>query len=290
MKERKNLVKRLTESAVMISLATVLSLFKLVDMPYGGSVTPASMLPIIVIAYRHGVPTGLGSGIVFALIQQLLGLNNLSYVTGWQSVVAVILLDYALAFTVLGFGGIFKKRLALGKFQDSTRQSLELGIGAIFVSVLRYVLHTVAGATVWAGLSIPSEAALVYSLGYNATYMIPETIVTAAAAFMLGSVIDFEKPIPKRFLSDLRKGERALAVSVISARLAVLFAVATAVTDVILIAPLWQNEEDGAFDLSNLASQDLTALIVVSIVGALLTVAAITVAVILRKRVSAGRS
>ena len=87
-------VRVLVESAVMVALATVLSLIKIVDLPYGGSVTIASMLPVAVIAYRHGILWGLGTGLVYGAIQQLLGLNDLIYVTGWQSVLAVILLDY----------------------------------------------------------------------------------------------------------------------------------------------------------------------------------------------------
>ena len=81
-------------------------------MPYGGSVTLASMLPCLLIAYRHGTAWGLGTAFVHAVVQQLLGLKNLSYFTTWQSVVAVIVLDYLLAFVVIGLGGMFRKRIA----------------------------------------------------------------------------------------------------------------------------------------------------------------------------------
>ena len=57
------LAVRLTESAVMIALATILSLFKLVDLPYGGSITLASMLPVLLIAYRYGTAWGLLTGL-----------------------------------------------------------------------------------------------------------------------------------------------------------------------------------------------------------------------------------
>ena len=147
MKRKSNLVKRLTESSVMVALATVLSLFKLVEMPYGGSVTVASMLPVLIVSYRHGLVWGIGSGTVYALIQQLLGLNNLSYVTGWQSVLAVIILDYVLAFTAVGLGGIFKGKIALDRASSAKKQSAELALGMVFVCVLRYVCHTAAGAT-----------------------------------------------------------------------------------------------------------------------------------------------
>ena len=74
--------RKLTEAAIMLAIGTVLSLIKLIDLPYGGSVTIASMLPVVIIAYRHGIKWGLMTGFVYGVIQQLLGLNTLSYATG----------------------------------------------------------------------------------------------------------------------------------------------------------------------------------------------------------------
>ena len=143
--------KKLVECALLVAVGTVLSLFSVVQMPYGGSVTLASMLPVILIAYRHGLGWGLGSGAVYAVVQQLLGLKNLSYFTTWQSIVAVILLDYMIAFVVTGLGGVFRRVVK--------QQNLALVYGSILVGVLRYVCHVISGATVWAGLSIPREYA-----------------------------------------------------------------------------------------------------------------------------------
>ena len=67
------------------------------------------MLPIIIIAYRNNIKWGLLTGLAFGIIQQLLGLKTLSWVTTWQSILAVILLDYIVAFTVAGLGGVFRK-------------------------------------------------------------------------------------------------------------------------------------------------------------------------------------
>ena len=85
-----NRVKVLVECAVMVALATVLSLIKLYELPYGGSVTAASMLPILIIAYRHGTGVGLGTALVYGVIQQLLGINTLGG-NGftWVAIVAV---------------------------------------------------------------------------------------------------------------------------------------------------------------------------------------------------------
>lgn len=285
MKNRKNFIKVMTESAVMIALASVLSMLPLVDMPYGGSVTLASMLPIALIAYRHGISAGFGAGFVFAAVQQLLGLKNLSYVTGWQSVVAVILLDYIAAFTVLGLCGIFKGRLGLEKLSPETRQGLELTFGMLTACVIRYIFHTVAGATVWAGLSIPTEAALIYSLGYNATYMIPETVVNAVAAFYIGSVINLLKAIPTRFSPSTRvSGESAVALSGILIKLGAILFAATAVIDTVILFPHLQDPKDGSFTFAHLSQMDPTAIIIVSAVGILLSVGAIIAAAVLRSK------
>ena len=174
--------KKITEASVMLATATVLSLARLIELPYGGSVTIACMLPIIIVAYRHGLKWGLLTGLSFGVIQQLLGLNTLSYATTWQAVVAIIILDYLVAFMVAGFGGIFKKHMS---------QPLALLFGSLFICILRYICHVITGCTVWAGLSIPTSDAFIYSLSYNATYMIPETIVTFLIAYYVGSILDF---------------------------------------------------------------------------------------------------
>lgn len=236
-----NRTRALVEAALLVALATALSLFKLADLPYGGSVTLASMLPILLLSYRRGVAWGLGTGAVFALLQQLLGLNNLSYFTTWQSVLAVILLDYFFAFTLIGIGGVFRR--------VTKKQSTALALGAILVCALRYLCHVISGATVWAGLSIPSGAALLYSLGYNATYMLPETVVLVAVCCYLGSVIDFTREQPVR----MKKEEGSAATGRIFA-ITGLVALAAVIVDAVLVFTHVQHPETGAFDITLLAA------------------------------------
>ncbi len=234
--------KTMVEAALLVSLATVLSIFKIVELPYGGSITFASMLPIILLSYRHGLRWGLGGAAVHALLQQLLGLNNLTFFTTWQSVLAIIVLDYVLAFTLVGLGGVFRRVVRL--------QALSLALGAITVSVLRYLCHVISGATVWAGLSIPTEAALFYSLGYNATYMLPECIVLTAAAWYLGTVIDFRKERPVRLVT---KGQDDPAAHLLGL-FAGLVCFGGLVADVSLVFSRLQNAQSGEFDITGLAA------------------------------------
>lgn len=259
----------LVECSMMLALATVLSMLKLVEMPYGGSVTLASMLPILIVAYRHGVRYGLLCGACYALMQQLLGLKNLSYFTTWYSVVAVIVLDYLLAFVLIGLGGAFRKKMK--------SQSLSLFCGCVLVCVVRYVLHTLSGATVWAGLSIPSEAALVYSLGYNATYMLPETIILCAVAYYLGGMIDFSREMPTRMRSSLTQSDRAFFYVALSG----LCALTGLIVEVCLIFPQLQME-DGSFSLSGLGSVPWGLCAVIAVASVAITAALYRIAA--RKR------
>ena len=236
--------RKLVEASLLIALATVLSVLKIAELPYGGSITLASMFPILLLSYRHGVCWGLGGATVYAVLQQLLGLKNLTYFTTWQSVVAIIFLDYLIAFAVVGLGGIFRR--------VTQKQNLALGAGALFVCVLRYFCHVVSGATVWAGLSIPDSAAIAYSLIYNATYMIPETVVLVAVAYYLGSLLDFRREQPVRLVRDQNAPAEVGALSL----LAGVFALIGVVVDVSLIFPRLQNAETGEFDITGLAVTD----------------------------------
>ena len=239
----------LVESALMIALATVLSVLKVLDLPYGGSITLACMFPIVLLSYRYGVGLGLLSGVIFGAIQQLLGLSTLSYVTTWQSILAVIFLDYIVAFAVAGLGGMFRKVIK--------NQAMALTLGTLIICILRYLCHVISGCTVWAGLSIPTEAALIYSLIYNATYMIPEALVTMLIAFYIGSTIDFRNPK----LSILKPGDRykisfevPLAGLVLSGAL---------IADIVLIFQALQDPETGAF-VNNLSGINWLVIFIVT--------------------------
>ena len=250
--------RALVESAVMISLATVLSIFKLVELPYGGSITLASMLPILLVAYRHGVAFGFGAGLVYGVTQQLLGLKNLSYFTTWQSIVAIILLDYLVAFGVIGVAALFRK------LRDA---HLALLSGGLVACLLRYLCHVISGATVWAGLSIPTEAALIYSIVYNATYMIPETIVLLLVLAYLASAMDFRCAVPKRMATE------ATGMAPLCFLFAGLSFLAALVFDTVSIFSRLQDPESGEFTVAYLSEVSWIAVGVVSGVLVLVSLA-----------------
>ncbi len=252
-------VVAMIECSMMIALSTVFSLVKIIDMPYGGSVTIASMLPIVIAAYRHGFLWGLGTALANSVIQLLLGVNNLSYFTTWQSILAIILLDYIVAFGVFAISGLFRR--------IEKRQNLAFLYGILVASILRYICHVVSGATVWAGLSIPTNAALIYSLSYNATYMIPETIVLIAVGIYLTSMIDFRNQYPTRI-----KTERVDKVELYSIVFAWLILIATLIANIVLIAPYLQDPESGEFVFTYLGDVNYVRLSVVNVVGIVMAI------------------
>ncbi|MGI6256113.1 MAG: energy-coupled thiamine transporter ThiT [Acutalibacter sp.] len=181
---------------LMIAMGTVLGFIKpFGELPYGGSITVCSMLPVMFYSYRCGLKWGLGAGLVFSVLQLLFGLDALKGISAVM-VVGSILLDYILAFTVLGLAGMFR-----GKIKND---AAAFTLGSFVAMMLRYFCSFLSGWVLWAsfnetadmqefiGTFIPPLAnasgtalAVIYSLVYNGVYMIPEIILTCVVGFLL---------------------------------------------------------------------------------------------------------
>ncbi|MBR7161009.1 MAG: energy-coupled thiamine transporter ThiT [Clostridia bacterium] len=196
MKQSRQHIHTLCESAILVALAVALSLVSKYTigvwltplLPFGGTVTFFSMLPICIISIKHGLGWGLGSAFCFSWFQILEG-----GVFGWGltpvMLIGSLLLDYILAFTVLGLAGIFRKYGTKGMIS-----------GVVLVCVLRFVIHFLAGIILWAELDefIAFGQAWVnrpvlYSIVYNGSYMLPETILTIVGAILLFRVPQIRK-------------------------------------------------------------------------------------------------
>lgn len=269
-KTKKSSLLALTECAIMIALSTVLSIIKIVELPHGGSVTAASMLPIVIAVYRHGSIWGLGVAAVNSAIQLLLGMNNLSYAVNWQAAVAIILFDYIVAFSVFALSAVFKK-----VFKN---QSVAMLFGVLVSSALRFVCHTVVGCTVWAGISIPTGAAIIYSISYNATYMLPETIILSLATVYIFGTLDFSHSVPKRI-----KRERVDKVAAGCAAGAGLAILAALIADVALVFSKLQNADSGELDFAGFANVNYLAVIIVTATAAVISAALFTVVKVRQK-------
>lgn len=170
---------RLVESAILIAIGTVLSLFSFSGMwAAGGGVTFCSMLPLVFIAHRHGTRWGLFSAFVYAVLQMLLGLKNVGLGQNFFQMSMIVLLDYILAFTAIGLSAIFNKPVK--------ERSLSIALGIIVSFALRFLCHFVSGIFIW-GAIYPGKVpygATIYSLTYNGGYMLPETIITLSVALL----------------------------------------------------------------------------------------------------------
>lgn len=170
--------KRLVTSAVMLALATVLSMIKVWKMPLGGSITLLSMLPVCILSIKYGVKWGLFTAFTYGLIQMLLSLGELM---SWGMTLKIwfgcIIFDYLLAFAVLGISGIFKDKGTAGI------------IGGIVLAVaLRFVCHFISGSIFFDIWCPEGWNVYWYSVCYNGTYMLPEMIFTVAGAVALFKV------------------------------------------------------------------------------------------------------
>ncbi len=177
----------MTECAIMVALATVLSLIKVYDAPYGGSVTLLSMAPIIVLSLHRGIVPGVASGFIHSVIQLILGLSNVGWIPDLGGKVLVIFLDYLIPFTALGLGGMLRNV----KFTEDNKVNavIQAVLGTVIVTVIRYLCHIISGVVVWYALDLEWYAddpehivnrygAWAFSAIYNGTFMVPEIIET----------------------------------------------------------------------------------------------------------------
>ena len=204
--------KRLTESAMLIAVAVVLELVgKMIfpPMPFGGQLTLVSMLPIVLISYRHGVKWGITAGFAYSLVQMALGADTVTaafqpgyFGDGTQILNAVImcLVDYVLAYSALGIGGCFRDKVK--------NKGISLMLGSLGALSARYLCHIVSGYVLFAGWAewfftqegfpawgaalvsslSPEMLGLTYSVVYNGMYMVPEILLTAVVAVLVARI------------------------------------------------------------------------------------------------------
>ena len=203
-------IRRLTVSALMIALGAFIDflcklIFPFLTLPFGGSISIGSMVPVIAVGYAFGLKTGLFTGFVYSLLQMVLGMSTVSALflpgsdsyTNILNAILICLIDYVLAYMALGLGGVFK-----GKVKGT---GLSFALGCALSLTVCYLFHVLSGAifygawaewffadTVMAELSVSAwiletftgaGLATIYSLVYNACYMLPELVISVVLAF-----------------------------------------------------------------------------------------------------------
>ena len=216
---KKETTKRLVLTAMMLAIATVIaficSLIPFLNFPFGGGITISSMLPIILISYMYGTKWGVFTGFSYSIIQMMLGYSTIgalfiptsdSY-QGILNALLICVIDYILAYTALGLGGVFRNKME--------NKGLALCLGSVVALVSCYVLHVLSGfifygawaewfftdtviadmsASKWVMSTFTGKGlSLIYSVVYNGCYMIPEMIITAMCAFPISKIEGVKK-------------------------------------------------------------------------------------------------
>ena len=204
--------KRITESAMLIAVAIVLELISKLFIPeqaFGGQITIVSMLPVVLISYRHGIKWGLVASFTYALLEMALGAKTVgaAFLPGFfgdgamiGSAIIMCLLDYIFAYTALALGGVFRNRIK--------NPGISLMCGSLVALGARFACHILSGYILFAGWAewyftqegfpawgaelvaavSPEALGWIYSTVYNGMYMLPEMIFTALAALVITRV------------------------------------------------------------------------------------------------------
>jgi len=170
-KSRENL-RALVESALLVAVGFVLSYITPIKLGNGGSVTALSMLPLLMIGLRHGLKWGFCGGLVYACLQMLQQFWPPPSGT-LVAYISVVLLDYVLAFSLLGLAGLFKGR----------RYGIVFAVPVCLF--IRFLCHFLSGIVIWGTYAPAGTPVWLYSFLYNGSYMGPELAFTMIAGAIL---------------------------------------------------------------------------------------------------------
>lgn len=170
-----NTSKNLAYAGVCIALSFALSYVKFFSLPMGGSITLASMLPLMIYSYIFGARKGVFAGLIYGVLQFI---QN-PQVYEWMQ----ILLDYPVAFSALGLAGIAKKF----KFLKGNAIA-EIIVGMTIACVFRYAAHVISGYFVFGVWGNDwNLSPIAYSFAYNSFVLVELAINVIAAALLFAS-------------------------------------------------------------------------------------------------------
>lgn len=153
------------EAGVAIALAAALHLVKLWEMPQGGSITLGTMVPLFIVALRRGPAVGIVAGALYGLVEGGIISQGRFFYHPIQ-----VVLDYPLAFGILGVAGYFPKYPVFG-----------VTLGAL----ARYVAHVLSGVVFFASYAPPGQPVWLYALGYNALFLGPDFLLAIVLTLLV---------------------------------------------------------------------------------------------------------
>lgn len=160
--------KMLAYAALCIAISFVLSYIRLLKMPQGGSITPASMLPIMMFAYAFGFGPGLVCSMAYGVLQMFQDM----YIVGWVQAT----LDYVLAFGSLALVALFR----------NWKSPFNFSVGVVVAGIVRVFFHVLSGVVYFAEYAPEGMNPLVYSLVYNLSSAGVDALICAVIGFIPG--------------------------------------------------------------------------------------------------------
>lgn len=178
--------RTLSVAGVCVALSFALSFIRLWKMPQGGSVTLASMLPIMIFSYRFGEKKGVLVGLIYGLLQAVQDPFIIHP--------AQFILDYPIAFATIGLAGIFN-----GLKFNQKLEPLKFALSATFGAVLRFICHVLSGVFAFGAYALDAGASniLIYSLAYN-SFVFVDLVLVIVVGVMLFSSKAFNNELNKQ--------------------------------------------------------------------------------------------
>jgi len=171
----------LVEGAMMVSLGFVLSIIPFFHMPWGGSITCFSTLPLIVMSFRHGLKWGVSAAAVFGVVQSLMGVGSIAAAGSFGAMILCALLDYFFAYAAVGLSGPIANSMARYVANPIAR----LVTGIVSTGLMRLFCSFLSGVLIWGAWAPEGTPVWLYSLTYNAGWCLPDMAIVLAAAVAL---------------------------------------------------------------------------------------------------------
>jgi len=172
--------KSITYAAICIAMSYALSYIRIVKMPQGGSITVASLLPLMIYAYMFGTKKGVFAGFIYGVLQALQD--------GYILHPAQFILDYPAAFACIGLAGMFAHTKAIEKLPQ-----VQFALGGVVAGLARFLMHFLSGIFAFGSCAPAGQAIWLYSLTYQAAYVLPDIAIAIVAGVLVFSSPSFVK-------------------------------------------------------------------------------------------------
>lgn len=185
---RNERIRVLAEIALAVALASVLNLWQ-IRLPWniaGGSIT-LTMLPIFVVALRRGAGAGMIAGALYGTLDLIFN----PYIVHW----AQVLLDYPLPYMLVGLSGLGASSYHALVEKAKPSASAVAALWMLLGGVGRFVAHLLSGVIFFAEYAPAGQNVWVYSIVYNASYLVPSLAASIVVASVLLPVLHRSVPV-----------------------------------------------------------------------------------------------